>query len=140
LDNTCYFLLLSYSDSTVIIKSWVSASHVPAFLEKLRSRLQQLEAWSDLQAHPYLDQRVFGILSLLAEQFGVATPQGRLVDVRITPPQLASAVRATRASITRTLGDIRNQNKLSIVTKSDGERFYLLHLEPGHHGIHTEEN
>jgi CRP-like cAMP-binding protein len=91
-----------------------------------------------MQARPHLDQRVLGILSLLSEQFGMTTPEGQIVDVRITHTQLATAVGATRATITRTLGDLRHQNKLSIINTADGERFCLLQWEPGHHGPHSK--
>lgn len=136
--DTCYIQLIAYTNLVATIKPWELGSHDSDFLEKLRSRLQQMEAWAAMQARPHLDQRVLGILSLLAEQFGVTTPEGQVVDVRITHSQLASAVGATRATITRTIGDLRYQNKLSIVTTTDGERFCLLQWEHGHHGIHSE--
>ncbi len=136
--DTCYIQLIAYTDLVATIKPWDPGSHDSALLEKLRSRLQQMEAWAAMQARPHLDQRVLGILSLLAEQFGIATQEGRIVDVRITHTQLASAVGATRATITRTLGDLKHQNKLSIVTTADGERFCLLQWEHGHHGIHSQ--
>lgn len=135
--DTCYIQLIAHTDLFATIKSWEQASHGSDFIEKLRSRLQQMEAWAAMQARPHLDQRVLGILSLLAEQFGVTTQEGQIVDVRITHTQLALAVGATRATITRTLGDLRHQNKLSIVTTADGERFCLLQWEHGHHGIHS---
>jgi len=136
--DTCYIQLIAHTDLLATIKSWEQVSHDPNFLEKFRSRLQQLEAWAAMQARPHLDQRVLGILSLLSEQFGRTTPEGQIVDVRITHTQLATAVGATRATITRTLGDLRHQNKLSIINTADGERFCLLQWEPGHHGPHSE--
>jgi hypothetical protein len=136
--DTCYIQLVAYTNLVATIKPWELGSHDSDFLEKLRSRLQQMEAWAAMQARPHLDQRVLGILSLLAEQFGVTTPEGQVVDVRITHSQLASAVGATRATITRTIGELRYQNKLSVVTTTDGERFCLLQWEHGHHGIHSQ--
>jgi CRP-like cAMP-binding protein len=138
--DTCYIQLVSHVNSVVTIKPWDLAMQDPGFPEKLRARLQQMEAWAAMQARPHLDQRVFGILSLLAEQFGEVTPQGLLVDVRITHTQLASAVGATRATITRTIGDLRRQSMVSIVMTSDGERFCLLKWEQGHHGFHLDDN
>jgi hypothetical protein len=134
--DTCYIQLVSHTDSIVSIRSWESSSQISDFVGKLRSRLQQLEAWAAIQARPHLDQRVTGILSLLAEQFGVDTPDGRLVDVRITHTQLALAVGATRATITRTLGDLRRQGVLTVVMTSDGERYCLSRWEHGDHCFH----
>jgi len=136
--DTCYIQLISHSDSLVTLKPWTAASQDPQFSEKLHARLMQLEAWASMQARPHLDQRVLGILSLLAEQFGVSHPQGQLVDVRITHSQLASAVGATRTTITRTLGDLRRQGSLIMVQTSDGERYCLTRWEPAHHGLRTE--
>ena len=133
--DTCYIQLVAHTNAAVTIKSWQQASRDAEFPEKLRSRLQQMEAWAAMQARPHLDQRVFGILSLLAEQFGVASPQGEMVDIRITHTQLATAVGATRTTITRTLGDLRRQGILSLVQTADGERFCLLQWEHGHHGL-----
>ena len=133
--DTCYIQLGSHTDAMVMIKSWAKACEDPEFAEKLRSRLQQMEAWAAMQARPHLDQRVFGILSLLAEQFGIAKPEGRLVDVRITHTQLALAVGATRATITRTLGDLRRQGLVSVIPTPDGERYCLNHWEQGDHGV-----
>ncbi|MCE1253187.1 MAG: Crp/Fnr family transcriptional regulator [Anaerolineae bacterium] len=134
--DTCYIQLVSHTDSVVIIRTWESLLRTPDFADKLRARLQQLEAWAAIQARPHLDQRVTGILSLLAEQFGVNTSQGRLVDVRITHIQLALAVGATRTTITRTLGDLRRQGVLSLVQTPDGERFCLSRWEHGDHCFH----
>jgi hypothetical protein len=133
--DDCYIQLVAHTDAVVMMKSWKQVSRIPDFSERLRLRLQQLEAWAAIQARPHLDQRVLGILSLLAEQFGKTNPQGQLVDIRITHTQLASAVGATRTTITRTLGDLRKQGKLSIQETSDGERFCLLQWEHGHHGF-----
>ncbi len=133
--DNCYIQLISHTGSLVTIKPWDQVTHDRDFAEKLRSRLQQLEAWAAIQARPRLDQRVLGILSLLAEQFGVATENGELVDVRITHLQLASAVGATRTTITRTLGDLRRQGILSLVATQDGERYCLMEWEHGDHGF-----
>jgi hypothetical protein len=134
--DTCYIQLVSHTDSIVSIYSWESSSQISDFVGKLRSRLQQLEAWAAIQARPHLDQRVTGILSLLAEQFGTDTPDGRLVDVRITHTQLALAVGATRATITRTLGDLRRQGVLTVIATLDGERYCLSRWEHGDHSFH----
>jgi hypothetical protein len=133
--DNCYIQLISHTDSLVTIKSWEQKARDPDFAEKMRARLQQMEAWAAIQARPRLDQRVLGILSLLAEQFGVPLEEGQLVDVRITHSQLASAVGATRTTITRTLGDLRRQGILSLVQTHDGERYCLQEWEPGDHGF-----
>lgn len=135
-EDTCYIQLVAHTNTSLIIQPWGTAVLSPIFPEKLRSRLQQMEGWAAMQARPHLDQRVLGILSLLAEQFGEESPSGEIVTVRITHMQLASAVGATRTTITRTLGDLKNQGRVTLLQTEDGERFCLPKWEPGHHGLH----
>jgi CRP-like cAMP-binding protein len=135
-DDTCYIHLNAHTNASASLQPWTSASLDKEFPQKLRARLQQMEAWAAMQARPHLDQRVLGILSLLAEQFGQECSEGEKITVRITHSQLASAVGATRATITRTLGDLRVQGRLLILDTEDGERFCLPRWEPGHHNYH----
>ena len=133
-EDTCYIQLVAHTPARIIIRPWQTAMLEPGFAIQLRSRLQQMEAWAAMQARPHLDQRVLGILSLLAEQFGEACPNGEIINVRITHLQLAAAVGATRTTITRTLGELKNQGRLTLLQTADGERFCLPSWEPGHHG------
>ena len=135
-DDTCYIHLNAHTNASAFLQPWTSASLDKEFPQKLRARLQQMEAWAAMQARPHLDQRVLGILSLLAEQFGQQCADGEMITVRITHSQLASAVGATRATITRTLGDLRLQGRLLTLETEDGERFCLPRWEPGHHNYH----
>jgi CRP-like cAMP-binding protein len=133
--DTCFIQLISHTNSVVSIQSWERAYRDADFPMKLSARLRQMEGWAAMQARPHLDQRVIGILSLLAEQFGVSTPEGRMIDVRITHMQLSSAVGATRTTITRTLGDLRRQGVLSLAETADGERYCLTRWEHNHHAL-----
>lgn len=135
-EDTCYIHLSAQTDASASLQSWTLAVQQEQFPQKIRARLQQMEAWAAMQARPHLDQRVLGILSLLAEQFGQECPNGEMITVRITHTQLASAVGATRATITRTLGDLRTQGRLLIQDTQGGERFCLPRWEPGHHNFH----
>jgi CRP-like cAMP-binding protein len=134
-EDSCYIQLVAHTNASIVIQSWQTAVMDSLFPNKLRARLQQMEAWAAMQTRPHLDQRVLGILSLLAEQFGEERENGKTVMVRITHLQLASAVGATRTTITRTLGDLKNQGRLSIIQTKDGERFCLPIWEPGHHSL-----
>jgi CRP-like cAMP-binding protein len=131
--DTCSLQLVAHTDSTVTFRSWAEAARSPGFNERLRSRLQHLEAWAAMQARPNLDQRIMGLLSLLADQFGEAHEQGTLINIRITHAQLASAVGTTRSTITRTLGDLKARGQLGLVGSGDAERFCLYAIEHGHH-------
>ena len=98
---------------------------------RLLERIRRLEAWSSVQSRQSMQQRLLGALTLLAEQFGEACPEGTLIDVRITHAQLAAAIGATRATVTRLLGPLRRQGLVRTVASAEGERFCLPGAGPG---------
>jgi hypothetical protein len=124
-EDSCCLQLVAHTDAVVTIRDWGEVTGEPGFPERLRARLRQMEAWSAAQARHYLDQRVLGILGLLAEQFGAPREGATLIDVRITHAQLAAAVGATRTTVTRLLGDLRSRGLVSTVGVGAGERFCL---------------
>jgi CRP-like cAMP-binding protein len=131
--DSCNLQLAAHTDARVRLWPWEQALREPNFAEQLRARLQQMEAWAAIQARPYLDQRVLGLLSLLAEQFGEPHPEGTLVNVRLTHAQLASAASATRTTITRTLGDLKTRGHLLTLGSGEAERFIIRQRETGAH-------
>ena len=135
--DTCFIQLVAHTDTIIRIRPWTSAVRQGDFAERMRCRLQQMEAWAAMQARPHLDQRILGILSLLAEQFGEPNEKGELINVRLTHNQLASAVGATRATITRTLSDLKIQGRVLSITTPDGERLCLPKWEALDHGLHA---
>jgi len=134
-EDSCCLQLVAHTDTIVSVRRWEEATTHPAFVERLRTRLRQMEAWSAMGARHYLDQRVIGVLDLLAEQFG--TPQGDmvLIDVRITHAQLAAAVGATRTTVTRILGDLRSRGHLTTIGSGANERFCLCAWTGHDHGL-----
>lgn len=124
-EDNCHIQIVAHTDAGGLIESWHSAVQQPGFMMKLRTRLQQMEGWAAMQARPSLQQRVIRLLELLAEQFGVPSEQGTLIDVRITHTQLAAAVGATRTSITRVISELRAQERVSTVLKGGEVLFYL---------------
>jgi hypothetical protein len=131
-DDNCHIQIIAHTEAKVKIEPWDVAAEQTDFLAKLRARLQQMEGWAAMQARPSLQQRVLGLLGLLSEQFGIASKQGVLIDVRMTHGQLAAAVGATRTSITRVLSELRAQGRVSTVNK-DGEDLFCLVEQPDRH-------
>lgn len=131
--DNCHIEIVAHTDTLVAIQAWETAAHQPDFTKKLRARLQQMEGWAAMQARPYLDQQILGILGLLAVQFGRACAEGMMIDVRITHAQLASAVGANRTSISRVLGELRLAGKLISTGKAENERFCLPEGVPKGH-------
>lgn len=132
-NDECGLQLVAHTHATLNIYQWVEAVQQPLFTERLRAQLQQLEAWAVRLAHPHTEQRILGILELLAEQFGRPHAQGMLLEVRLTHQQLASAVGATRQTVTRLLGQLRALSQLAVVETPQGERFCLPHPPDNHH-------
>lgn len=122
--NECAIELTAHTEAEVRRHSWVEAVRQPELAEKLRLRLRKMEAWA-MQARPHMEQRVLGILGLLAEPFGRPHPGGLLIDVRLTHVQLASAVGGTRATVTRLINQLRRRGELSVVRSANGMRFCL---------------
>ncbi|MEO1369321.1 MAG: Crp/Fnr family transcriptional regulator, partial [Acidobacteriota bacterium] len=124
--DACGLALRAHSDAVVdLVRLDALERGGAASIESLLARVRGLEAWSSVQSRQNMQERLLGILTLLAEQFGVARAQGTLIDVRITHAQLAAAIGATRATVTRLLGPLRRQGLVLTVTSSEGERFCL---------------
>ncbi len=134
-DDSCCLQLLAHTAASVTVRSWSAAAAQMHFAERLRARLRQMEAWSAMGARHYLDQRVIGILGLLGEQFGRPQDDGLLIDVRITHAQLATAVGATRTTVTRILGELRARKLLTTVGNGASERFCLRNWERSDHQL-----
>lgn len=129
--DSCFLHLQAQTEVLIVPISWQEACQWPDLPEKLRARLWQQEAWAAMQARPAYEDRLLGILSLLAEQFGIATDDGILVDLRITHQQLAGAIGATRSTVTRLLSTLRRRNLLTTIGAGSQERF-CLHNSPHH--------
>ena len=123
--ETSCLQLHALGETAVWVQPWSKAVLQPGFADRLRERLWSLEAWAAMQARPSLERRLFGILSLLAEQFGRPTSEGVRIEVGITHTQLASAVGATRSTVTRLLGRLRRRGLLIAVRHGRGERYCL---------------
>ena len=124
-NDSCCVQLIAHTATTVVVRRW-EALAAGTLARCLRERVLQLEAWAAMQARPYLDQRLLGVLSLLAEQFGRPHPLGTLIDLRITHAELAAAVGAARPTVTRTLGDLRTRGFITWLGRGATERFCLL--------------
>ncbi|MDA8015996.1 MAG: Crp/Fnr family transcriptional regulator [Thermoanaerobaculia bacterium] len=125
------FAVTLRAHTDVVVEIDLLDAGVDAF-ERLLARVRHLEAWSSVQSRQNMQQRLLGVLSLLAEQFGEACSEGTLIDVRITHAQLAAAIGATRATVTRLLGPMRRKGLVSTVQSAAGERFCLPQWQSGH--------
>jgi CRP-like cAMP-binding protein len=80
----------------------------------LARRLQQTEAWLALLGQRLVADRLRSLLILLAEEFGQVEPQGVRLMIRLSHRQLASIIGSSRGTVTRLLGEFRNEGWLAI--------------------------
>lgn len=92
-------------------------SHPDAAMSMMTALVQHIRQLSaDLQAHTALalPQRLWRVLTDLANRFGHDTPQGRLIDVSLSQGELGQMVGASRESINKQLRIWRQADRLTI--------------------------
>lgn len=124
-DDGCFLTLRAHTDLEVELVAWSTIASRPDLIEMLRQRTLRLESWASMQSRPNVEQRLLGILHWLGEQFGTDVSDGTLIEIRVTHAQLAAAIGATRATVTRMLGQLRRQRTLRTESTSRGERLVL---------------
>jgi CRP-like cAMP-binding protein len=88
----------------------------------LSRRLQQSEAFLALSGCRRVEERLKQLLILLQHEVGQPTEHGTRLNIRLTHQQLANAIGTTRVTITRLLGQLRQEGWLSI----DAKRHIIL--------------
>ena len=134
--DSCYVEVRAHVSVVASHQSWEQVVETPEAMEAIRSQLLQLQGWASMQAHPYLDQRILGVLSLVAEQFGVPDKEGVLIGVRLTHSQIAAAVGATRTTVTRLIGDQERKGQLRVVGRGANARLWIKGPATAHHTLH----
>lgn len=114
--------------TTVVALSmhWDHAIHDTQFHDAQSARIASMEAWARAQADPYLEGRILHTLRVLARLVGKPHARGTFIAARITHAQLAAAVCATRSTVTRLVGTMRQNEALLWVRDSDNEVGYCL--------------
>lgn len=80
----------------------------------LARRLRQTEAFLALAGHRRVEDRLRQLLLLLRQEVGQTTQVGVRLGVRLTHQHLANAIGTTRVTVTRLLGQFRDEGWLSI--------------------------
>lgn len=83
-------------------------------LQQLSRRLQQTEAILAMISQRRVYDRLLQLLLMLKQEVGQVTPDGVRLEVRLTHQQLANLLGTTRVTITRLLGLLRQEGRLSI--------------------------
>ncbi|MCD8487136.1 MAG: Crp/Fnr family transcriptional regulator [Desertifilum sp.] len=86
-------------------------------------RLRQTEAMLALVGHRRVKERLCQLLSLLKQEIGQPVAEGTRISVKLTHQNLANAIGTTRVTVTRLLGQLREEGWLSV----DRNRYIILH-------------
>ncbi len=86
-------------------------------LRGLSSRILQTEMMIETLAHRDMGSRLVSFLLILCRDFGVPTAEGIMVDLKLSHQAIAEAIGSTRVTVTRLLGDLRQEKMISINKK-----------------------
>jgi CRP-like cAMP-binding protein len=84
--------------------------------QHLTRRLQQTEAMLALAGHRRVEDRLRHLLMLFKQEFGQPSAEGTRLNMRITHQHLANAIGTTRVTVTRLLGQFRQEGWLKVDT------------------------
>ena len=86
-------------------------------LQGLSSRILQTETMIETLTHRDMSSRLVSFLLVLCRDFGVPGQSGIPIDLRLSHQAIAEAIGSTRVTITRLLGDLREEGLLQIDRK-----------------------
>jgi global nitrogen regulator NtcA len=86
-------------------------------LQGLSSRILQTETMIETLTHRDMSSRLVSFLLVLCRDFGVPSNDGITIDLRLSHQAIAEAIGSTRVTITRLLGDLRNEGLVQIDRK-----------------------
>lgn len=88
-----------------------------ALLPKINQRLRQTESFLVVSGRRRVEDRFYHLLLLLKQEVGQPVAQGTRLSVRLTHEDFASACCTTRVTITRLIGKLQKQGKITFDSK-----------------------
>ena len=86
-------------------------------LRGLSSRILQTEMMIETLAHRDMGSRLVSFLLILCRDFGTPSAKGVTIDLKLSHQAIAEAIGSTRVTVTRLLGDLRQEKMISIDKK-----------------------
>jgi global nitrogen regulator NtcA len=86
-------------------------------LQGLSSRILQTEMMIETLAHRDMASRLVSFLLILCRDFGIPSPSGITIDLKLSHQAIAEAIGSTRVTVTRLLGELRQDNLITINKK-----------------------
>jgi global nitrogen regulator NtcA len=78
--------------------------------KSLSSRILQTEMMIETLAHRDMGSRLASFLLILCRDFGIPSNNGITIDLKLSHQAIAEAIGSTRVTVTRLLGDLRDEN------------------------------
>ncbi|MDF5717261.1 MAG: helix-turn-helix domain-containing protein [Rhizonema sp. NSF051] len=88
-----------------------------ALLPKINQRLRQAESFLVISGMRRVQDRFYYLLQLLKQEIGEPVASGMRLSVRLTHEDLASACCTTRVTVTRLMGKLQKQGKITFDAK-----------------------
>jgi CRP-like cAMP-binding protein len=98
---------------TKVEATLIPIAQIPNYSDLWLKQMNHLETLLQIRSYKRVEIMVLRFLSWLADRFGKITPQGRVVDLRLTHLDIAEAIGATRVTITRILKQLEQQGLIA---------------------------
>ncbi len=112
-DVGCQAVALVPTRLRALTSNTQTAADIDLLNHALTARLRHTHALLAVANQRPVMRRFCSLLDLLGQYLGRRTPQGLLIDVRLTHQQLATLIGSTRVTITRMLGELKERGKVS---------------------------
>ena len=86
-------------------------------LKGLSSRILQTEMTIETLVHRDMGSRLVSFLLILCRDFGMPSSDGITIDLKLSHQAIAEAIGSTRVTVTRLLGDLRQEGMIAIHKK-----------------------
>jgi len=86
-------------------------------LKGLSTRILQTEMMIETLAHRDMGSRLVSFLLILCRDFGIPGTEGITIDLKLSHQAIAEAIGSTRVTVTRLLGDLRQDEVISVNKK-----------------------
>lgn len=106
----CDVELLSFSLKDIATYPQIAQKILP----QINQRLRQTEALLAISGQRHAKDRLYNLLLLLKQEVGQPVERGTRLTVRLTHQDLAAACSTTRVTITRMLGKLQDQGKITV--------------------------
>ncbi len=116
--------------TSVIWLYWKDLENWPHFrwevLESFRAQHQRKLIWLSTLGQRQTIDRLLGFITLLVEEHGKSIKEGYYLPFPLTHSQIGSAIGSTRVTVTRLMGQLRQQGRIKII----GDNLICLPASP----------